>query len=116
MPMANRAAQFAPFAALTGHGAAIEETGRLTERMHELSVEQQLELSRRLTIALDRQATVTITYFIPDSRKSGGRYADIRGVIRKIDSVERMLTLSDGSRLALDKVTDLKDEIFDELA
>lgn len=113
MPMENRAAQFAPFAALTGHGAAIDETARLTDRMQELSAEQQLELSRRLTIAMERQAPVTITCFIPDSRKSGGRYADYTGVIKKIDTTDRTLMLTDGHTLDLDSVTDLKSEIFD---
>lgn len=113
MPMENRAAQFAPFAALTGHGAAIDETARLTDKMQELSAEQQLELSHRLTIAMERQAPVTITCFIPDSRKSGGRYADITGVIKKIETTDRTLMLTDGQMLDLDSVIYLKGEIFD---
>lgn len=116
MPMANRAAQFAPFAALTGHGAAIAETARITDRIRELSDEQQTELSRKLMLAIERQASVTITCFIPDSRKSGGRYADITGVVRKIDPVERTVVLTDGSRIALDSIVDLKGEIFDTIA
>lgn len=116
MPMANRAAQFAPFAALTGHGAAIAETARITDRIRELSDEQQTELSRKLMLAIERQASVTITCFISDSRKSGGRYADITGVVRKIDPVERTVVLTDGSRLALDSIADLKGEIFDTIA
>lgn len=116
MPMANRAAQFAPFAALTGHGAAIAETARITDRIRELSDEQQTELSRKLMLAIERQASVTITCFISDSRKSGGRYADITGVVRKIDPVERTVVLTDGSRIALDSIVDLKGEIFDTIA
>ena len=113
MPRANRAAQFAPFAALTGHGSAIAETARITDRIRELSDDQQIELSRRLKLAIERQASVKITYFIPDSRKSGGKYADITGVVRKIDPVERMVELADGNHLALDSIADLNGEIFD---
>lgn len=110
MPMANRAAQFAPFAALTGHGAAIDETARLTDMKPELSAEQQHELSQRLTQVMERHTPVTITCFIPDSRKSGGRYADITGVIKKIDTIDRTLTLTDGQMLDLDSMIYLKVE------
>ncbi|MDE6692802.1 MAG: YolD-like family protein, partial [Muribaculaceae bacterium] len=106
-------AQFAPFAALTGHGSAIAETARITDRIRELSDDQQIELSRRLTLAIERQSSVNITYFIPDSRKPGGKYADITGVVRKIDPVDRMVELADGNHLALDSIADLKGEIFD---
>ena len=113
MPIENRAAQFAPFAALTGHAAAIAETARLTDRPPELSDGQQIELSRKLTYALERHSTVSITYFHPDSRKAGGRYVNITGVIKKIDDVERTIILTNGSILSMDRVTDLRGEIFD---
>lgn len=113
MPIESRAAQFAPFAALTGHGEAIAETARLTDKILELSDEQQFELSRKLTCAFERQAQVSITYFQTDSRKSGGRYVDITGVIKKINDVERTIILTNGSILSMDRVTDLKGEIFD---
>lgn len=113
MPIESRAAQFAPFAALTGHGAAITETARLTDKMPELSEEQQFDLSRKLTYALERHASVSITYFQPDSRKAGGRYVAITGVIKKIDDVERTIILTDGRILSMDRVMDLKGKIFD---
>lgn len=113
MPIESRAAQFAPFAALTGHAAAIAETARLTDMMPELSDGQQFELSQKLIYALERHTTVSITYFQPDSRKAGGRYVNITGVIKRIDEIERTVTLTDGSILSMDRVTDLKGEIFD---
>lgn len=114
MPIENRAAQFAPFAALTGHGAAIAETARLTENMVELSEEQQLELSRKIAYALESHSVVTIKYFQPDNRKSGGRYIDITGEIKKLDEVERSVILTDGRTIPMDILTDVRGEFFDE--
>lgn len=108
MTMENRAAQFAPFAALTGHGAAINETTRLTESMSELSVDEQLRLSRILNYAYERQIEVKITYFLPDQKKEGGKYEDIKGKIRKVDDIERVILLSDGSLIPLDFIYDIK--------
>lgn len=87
MTLENRAAQFAPFAALTGHGAAIEETARLTDRLTELSEDEHIRLSRILKYAYEKHATVTITYFQPDRLKSGGKYDKISGEIKKIDEL-----------------------------
>ena len=105
MTLENRAAQFAPFAALTGHGAAIAETARMTENMTELSADEQTRLSRILNYAYEKQAEVTITYFLPDQRKAGGRYEKIKGRINKIDDIERIIILSDGHILPLDFIT-----------
>lgn len=71
MSMENRAAQFAPFAALTGHDAAIAETARLTSEKPELSAEELDKLSRRLVYAIEKDATIRITFFQPDSLKQG---------------------------------------------
>ena len=71
MTMENRAAQFAPFAALTGHGAAIAETARLTDSMTELSADEQIRLSRILNYAYEKHLEINLTYFIPDARKAG---------------------------------------------
>ena len=83
MPMSDRAAQFAPFAALTGYDAAIKETGRLTDERIELDVEalSALDMKYQLLMeALDEAPEVTITYFQPDERKAGGKYASQVGV------------------------------------
>lgn len=79
MSMENRAAQFAPFAALTGHDAAIAETARLTSEKPELSTEELDKLSRRLVYAIEKDATIRITYFQPDSFKHGGSYCQTEG-------------------------------------
>lgn len=112
--MANRAAQFAPFAALSGHGDAIGETARLTEDRIQLSEEEQRQLSQRLLQALSLKDSVpppvyTFTYFIPDERKDGGRYAQISSSIKKVYETERLLHLSDGTTLPLDSIISISD-------
>lgn len=109
MTMENRAAQFAPFAALTGHSAAIAETARLTDSMTELSTDEQTRLSRILNYAYEKQSEVSITYFLPDQMKTGGKYENIRGRIKKIDGIERIIILSDGRILPLDFISEIKE-------
>lgn len=110
MPMRNRAAQFAPFAALTGHDEAISETARLTNSKIELSAEEQGLLSSILSLALESGATVTFVYFEKDALKDGGRYVSVRGAIRKIDEIERVIILSDSSTaIPIDDIYDIKD-------
>ena len=108
MTLENRAAQFAPFAALTGHGAAIAETARLTDSMTELSTDEQLRLSRILNYALEKHVEVSVIYFLPDTRKAGGRYENAKGIIKNIDETDRVLTLSNGSTIPLDLIHDIK--------
>lgn len=115
MPLGNRAAQFAPFAALTGHGAAIAETARLTESMVELSNEEHSRLSRRLILAFESNACVTITYFIPDKIKAGGKYDVIKGRIKKIDDTERIIIVKDGQVIPLDFITAIDGDEIDYL-
>ncbi|MDE7092944.1 MAG: hypothetical protein K2O43_05935, partial [Muribaculaceae bacterium] len=79
MSMMGRAAQFAPFSALTGYGDSIAETARLTDKKIELSVDEQDKVSRRLIQAMENNLTVTVSYFKPDSRKKGGRYLTASG-------------------------------------
>ncbi len=116
MPMENRAAQFAPFAALTGHAAAIEETGRVTSEKIELTDEEKMQLSRRLEYAMQQRAVVTITYFLPDALKQGGSYVSHRGMIKKIDPYDRELTLTDGKTLSLSTIYAVIAPIFDPLS
>lgn len=93
MPLAARAAQFAPFAALTGHDEAIAETARLTTARVELTAEERELISRRLAAALESHAPIAVTYFVADPRKSGGSYATLRGRIRRADPASGLLTL-----------------------
>ena len=114
----DRAAQFAPFAALTGFGAAIEETSRQTDRRIELSESEMAELAEKLRIIdarLGEQLTVSLTRYVPDPRKEGGRYETVSGVVRRIDREARVLTLLDGTRLDIDDIIGIDGAIFDEL-
>lgn len=101
MSLYDRAAQFAPFAALNGHEEAIDETARLTTERIELSPDEQLELSRRLTAALDQKLAITISYFRADPLKEGGAYLTAHGRIKKIDEASASLLLADGLSIPL---------------
>ena len=118
MPMSDRAAQFAPFAALTGYDAAIKETGRLTDERIELDVEalSALDMKYQLLMeALDEAPEVTITYFQPDERKAGGKYVSAVGTVKKIDNFERRITMRDGTRIPMDDVLSIDGELFSSL-
>ena len=118
MPMSDRAAQFAPFAALTGYDAAIKETGRLTNERIELDVEalSALDMKYQLLMeALDEAPEVTITYFQPDERKAGGKYVSAVGAVKKIDDFERRITMRDGTRIPMDDVLSIDGELFSSL-
>ena len=111
MPMSDRAAQFAPFAALTGYDSAIKETGRLTNERIELDEEALTALDRKYQLlieALDDAPEVTIIYFQPDERKAGGQYVSATGVVKKVDTFGRRILLQDGTRIPLDSVYDLR--------
>ena len=111
MPMSDRAAQFSPFAALTGYEDAIDETARLTDERIELSDEERAELDyKQQYLATLDAPTVTVTYFVPDERKSGGAYVTHTGVLKRVDEVERMVVFKDGLRVPLDEVMDIKCE------
>ena len=118
MPMSDRAAQFAPFAALTGYDAAIKETGRLTDEKIELDEEALTALDMKyqfLMDALDDAPEVTITYFQPDERKAGGKYVSAVGVVRKVDDFERRITMQDGAKIPMDNVLSIDGELFSSL-
>ena len=110
MPMEKRAAQFAPFAALTGHAAAIRETARLTDEKIELDDAMKLEISDRLRELADRlpdAQPVAITYFLPDAYKSGGSYVDAVGTVRKLDAYARVIVMQDGRKIPIDDVLEV---------
>ena len=98
MSLHDRAAQFSPFAALTGHSAAIAETGRLTDSRITLDESEMARVDaelQRLQELLPRRPTVSITYFVPDERKAGGSYQTITGKVKRIDTVNGVLLLTD---------------------
>ena len=118
IPMSDRAAQFAPFTALTGYDSAIKETGRLTDEKIELNEEALTALDMKyqfLMDALDDAPEVTITYFQPDERKAGGKYVSAVGVVRKVDDFERRITMQDGAKIQMDDVLSIDGELFSTL-
>lgn len=118
MTMYQRAAQFAPFAALVGHDAMIAESARLTEDEIEIGNEVANELNRKmsyLNARLQDSPTVTITYFIQDRTKSGGVYKTSTGTIRKFDDYDNSLTMSDGTVISFISILDIDGEIFNDM-
>ena len=115
MSMIDRAAQFSPFAALTGYDAAIKETGRLTDEKIELDEEALSNLNMKFQILferLDEQPDIAITYFKPDETKSSGAYLTTTDKIKKVDEYERMITTTNGTKIPMDDVINLESDIF----
>ena len=107
MSMHDRAAQFSPFAALVGYDDAVAETARLTDSRLELTEDEMFELNanlNRLLDSLDERPQISVTYFVPDEKKSGGKYVEKLGVVRIYDSYAGELVFTDGVRIA---VTDM---------
>ena len=110
MSMIDRAAQFSPFAALTGHGAAIEETVRLTDDMAELDESRKETINEKLMFMAetsDNTAEVTVIYFVPDGRKFGGEYVSVKGTIKKIDEYKREVVMTDGTIIPVENIYDI---------
>ena len=108
--MWNRAAQFAPFAALTGYDAAIQESGRLTDDWIDLGDSGNEELNRKMELLLSRiseQPHVVIEYFVPDEHKEGGSYQSYIGHVKRIDEYEHTLVMTDGKKIQLRKITNI---------
>ncbi len=108
MSRANRAAQFSPFAALTGYEEAVEETARLTEMPVELDESRRAELSEALRQLHERQGTrpaARITYFVYDLYKPGGAYVTAEGPVKKVDPVTHTVTMVDGTVIDMEDIT-----------
>ena len=118
MSMQDRAAQFSPFAALTGYDSAIRETARLTDTKLELTEETMAVLNMKLQIAADsiaEQPELSFTYFKPDEKKAGGAYVTVSGAVKKVDDYERLVILQSGERIPIDNLLDIDGEIFSVL-
>ena len=109
MTLYDRAAQFAPFAALTGFEDQIDETGRYTEKRIEITEERRGILDSKLEEILNEapDSLIRVSFFVPDKEKDGGSYSIYKGRIKKIDQIERKLVFEDGKCIALDDITDL---------
>ncbi len=115
MSMSARAAQFSPFAALTGYDAAVEETARLTDRRIELDEYEARHLDERIQMLskhLQEHAEISITYFLPDARKDGGEYITITGSVKKIDNYERRIIMIDGTLIPIHDVIKVDGVLF----
>lgn len=115
MSIANRAAQFSPFAALTGYDAAVSETARLTETRPELDEQRKAVLDERLRIlqdAITETPQVDITHFVPDLYKFGGELVRHSGSLIRIDPVEGSIRFADGLKVAIDDIHDIESPLF----
>lgn len=110
MSMLNRAAQFAPFAALTGYGNVITESARLTEDQISLEEDDQKRLNRTLANLLEESPHpyIAVRYFKPDRRKQGGSYEQYVGTLKRIDDYEQLLLFTTGKRIPLSAVVDIR--------
>ena len=111
MPLLNRAAQFSPFAALTGHEDAIRETQRLTQAFVELEEDQRELLDRKLKLlseSLEEQPEIEVTCFRPDEKKAGGTYVTFQGRLKKIDGYSRRIYFTDGTDVPIDHLLRLE--------
>ncbi|MCI9402475.1 MAG: YolD-like family protein [Oscillospiraceae bacterium] len=112
MSRQDRAAQFSPFAALTGYEAVVKETARLTDERPILTEDEIAALDAKLRLTMELDTEVTVTWFRPDNKKSGGSYLSSTGRIRKMDELQRILTLEDGTRIPIHEITAVSSAAF----
>lgn len=118
MPLLDRAAQFSPFAALTGHAAAISETARITEERMTLDENNIETLDRKLRFLKEKlveKPIVDLSYFKPDEKKKGGSYVTVTGVVKKIDEYEHNIFLDDGLCISINDLVKIEGYIFNEI-
>ena len=119
-PMArqDRAAQFSPFAALSGYGALLREVARQTEAQVELTESSLAQLDEKLRVLrsrLSRQPEITATWFVPDERKEGGAYVRATGRVKRVDPWGKRLILTDGTEIPVEALTALEGAVFEDL-
>ena len=115
MSMIDRAAQFSPFAALTGHNDAIIETARLTDRHIDLDESTKSIINEKIQMISDhlsQKPTVTITHFEPDIKKDGGAYLSTTSSVKRIDEFKREIILTDGTIISIERISDIGGELF----
>lgn len=115
MSIENRAAQFAPFAALTGYEDAVKETAREVDTRIEIDEEQKNILDSKIQMIIEQltnRPVVTFTYFIPDLTKDGGEYISVAGIVKKFDTYNQTILLEDDTEIPVNEVIDISGEIF----
>ena len=113
--MADRAARFAPFAAITGYEEMVLEEARVTDDRIEMDESSKAALNEKLNMILefiDEQSDVSITYFEPDKRKAGGAYVTVTGTVKRIDEYEHLVIMTDGKKINIDDIYNLQGELF----
>ena len=113
--MADRAARFAPFAAITGYEEMVLEEARVTDERIEMDESSKAALNEKLNMILefiDEQPEVSITYFEPDMRKAGGAYVTVTGTVKRIDEYEHLVIMTDGKKINIDEIYNLQSELF----
>lgn len=116
--MKDRAARFAPFAAITGYEEMVLEEARVTEERIELDEGTVSMLNEKLSMIqefLDEKPEIRITYFEPDKRKSGGAYVSIIGTVKRIDEYEHIVIMTDGKKISINEIFSLESQLFDSL-
>ena len=118
MRKVDRAAQFSPFAALTGYDAEVRETARLTDVRMELDESKKYMLNEKLRLILrilEKKPEIAITYFVPDEKKTGGAYKRVTGVVKKIDEFKRTVVMTDETIIAIEQIIEIDGDCFDAL-
>jgi len=118
MSIWSRSAQFAPFAALTGYDDAVKETARLTDKRLEIDEGLKNILNNKLQYILDNkllQPEITFTYFVYDTKKSGGKYIEKTGVVKKIDLNEKYIMLKDKTKISIDEIINITGDILENI-
>lgn len=113
--MADRAARFAPFAAITGYEEMVLEEARVTDERIEMDESSKAALNEKLNMILefvDEQPEVSITYFEPDKKKSGGAYVNITGIVKRIDEYEHFVIMTDGKKIRIEDIFALESDLF----
>ena len=113
--MIDRAARFAPFAAITGYEEMVLEEARVTEERIDLDEGALALLNEKLNMIqefLDEEPEVTITYFEPDKKKSGGAYVSITGTVKRIDEYEHLVLMTDGKKIRIDEIYNIQGDLF----
>ena len=118
MSIWSRSAQFAPFAALTGYDDAVKETARLTDKRLEIDEGLKNILNNKLQYILENkllQPEITFTYFVYDTKKSGGKYIEKTGVVKKIDLNEKYIMLKDKTKISIDEIINITGDILENI-